>query len=96
MKLLHGSHDARAGIPWRGRFVRRRDRLMETFVGAGLMPVDRIVRKSLERLDPYALRKEALDRRLSPSEIGRALFHLNQRCYGPPRRKTEWQGIYDF
>ena len=43
------------------------------------MPVDRIVRKSLEQLDPYALRKEALDRRLSPSEIGRALFHLNQR-----------------
>ena len=63
----------------RGRFVRRRDRLMETLVGAGLMPVDRTVRKSLERLDPYALRKEALDRRLSPSEIGRALFHLNQR-----------------
>ena len=52
---------------------------METLIGAGLMPVDRIVRKSLERLDPYALRKEALDRRLSPSEIGRALFHLNQR-----------------
>ena len=52
---------------------------METLVGAGLMPVDRTVRKSLERLDPYALRKEALDRRLSPSEIGRALFHLNQR-----------------
>ena len=53
----------------RGRFVRRRDRLMETLVGAGLMPVDRTVRKSLERLDPYALRKEALDRRLSPSEM---------------------------
>ena len=71
--------DARSARRRRGRFVRRRDRLMETLVGAGLMPVDRIVRKSLERLDPYALRKEALDRRLSPSEIGRALFHLNQR-----------------
>ena len=71
--------DARSARRRRGRFVRRRDRLMETLVGAGLMPVDRIVRKSLERLDPYALRKEALDCRLSPSEIGRALFHLNQR-----------------
>ena len=71
--------DARSARRRRGRFVRRRDRLMETLIGAGLMPVDRIVRKSLERLDPYALRKEALDRRLSPSEIGRALFHLNQR-----------------
>ena len=71
--------DARSARRRRGRFVRRRDRLMETLIGAGLMPVDRTVRKSLERLDPYALRKEALDRRLSPSEIGRALFHLNQR-----------------
>ena len=33
------------------------------------MPVDRIVRKSLERLDPYALRKEALDPRRPPREL---------------------------
>ena len=63
----------------RKRFVRRRDRLMEVLVGAGLMPKDAGARKELEALDPYWLRREALDHRLESSEIGRALFHLNQR-----------------
>ncbi len=63
----------------RSRFVRRRDRLMELLVRAGLMPEDAKARKALEALDPYWLRREALDRRLEPGEIGRALFHLNQR-----------------
>ena len=63
----------------RSRFVRRRDRLMEVLVRAGLMPEDEKARKALEALDPYWLRREALDRRLEPGEIGRALFHLNQR-----------------
>ena len=63
----------------RNRFVRRRDRLMDVLVGAGLMPKDTGARKELEALDPYWLRREALDRRLEPGEIGRALFHLNQR-----------------
>ena len=63
----------------RNRFVRRRDRLMDMLVNAGLMPEDAKARKVLEALDPYWLRREALDRRLEPGEIGRALFHLNQR-----------------
>ena len=63
----------------RQRFTRRRDRLMDELVRAGLMPEDKRERKALEKLDPYFLRKEALDRKLEPGEIGRALFHLNQR-----------------
>ena len=63
----------------RSRFVRRRDRLMEVLVRAGLMPEDEKAQKALEALDPYWLRREALDRRLKPGEIGRTLFHLNQR-----------------
>ncbi len=63
----------------RSRFTRRRDRLMEVLVRAGLMPEDADARKALEGLDPYWLRREALDRRLEPGELGRALFHLNQR-----------------
>ena len=63
----------------RNRFTRRRDRLMEVLEDAGLMPEDEDARKALEALDPYWLRREALDRRLEPGEIGRALFHLNQR-----------------
>ena len=63
----------------RNRFTRRRDRLMDVLVGTGLMPKDTQARKALEAFDPYWLRREVLDRRLEPGEIGRVLFHLNQR-----------------
>ena len=63
----------------RDRFVRRRDLLMETLVQHGLMPADTAERKALERLDPYWLRAAALRHRLELVEIGRAIFHLNQR-----------------
>ncbi|MBK1638951.1 type II CRISPR RNA-guided endonuclease Cas9 [Rhodothalassium salexigens DSM 2132] len=70
---------ARSARKRRDRFIRRRDRLMETLIGAGLMPTDKTARKALEKLDPYTLRAEALKRPLAPEELGRALFHLNQR-----------------
>ncbi len=35
--------------------------------------------KALEKLDPYWLRVVALDERLEPYELGRAIFHLGQR-----------------
>src|SRR3546814_18929040 len=40
-------------------------------------------------LDPYDLRKRGLDERLEPHEIGRALFHLNQRRGFKSNRKAE-------
>lgn len=70
---------ARAERRRRDRFVRRRTRLMETLVGARLMPAEEKERKRLERLDPYWLRRAALDERIEPYELGRAIFHLNQR-----------------
>ena len=63
----------------RNRFKRRQTRLMETLIQAGLMPEDAKSRKRLELLDPYWLRRESLGHRIEPFEIGRALFHLNQR-----------------
>ena len=63
----------------RDRFLRRRDRLMETLIEHGLMPKDKTERKDLEKLDPYWLRAAALGQRLELPEIGRAIFHLNQR-----------------
>jgi CRISPR-associated endonuclease Csn1 len=63
----------------RDRFVQRRDWLLTLMVRHGLMPREAEQRKALETLDPYALRARALDERLEPHEIGRALFHLNQR-----------------
>lgn len=70
---------ARAMRRRRDRFLRRQKRLMETLIEAGLMPAEIADRKTLEKIDPYWLRAEALDRRLSLHELGRAIFHINQR-----------------
>lgn len=70
---------ARAMRRRRDRFLRRQERLMKLLVEAGLMPDDEPARKALEKLDPYWLRAAALDQRLDPHELGRAIFHLNQR-----------------
>ena len=73
----------------RDRFVLRRADLVAALVAAGLMPSDASERKALEALDPYALRAAALDRALTPHEIGRAIFHLNQRRGFKSNRKTD-------
>ncbi len=70
---------ARATRRRRDRFIRRRDKLMELLVEIGLMPADPEERKKLERIDPYWLRAAALNEPLPAHELGRALFHLNQR-----------------
>lgn len=73
----------------RDRFVLRRADLTTALVHAGLMPSGPSERKALEALDPYALRAAALDRALAPYEIGRAIFHLNQRRGFKSNRKTD-------
>lgn len=70
---------ARSARRRRDRFVRRQKRLMQTLIAAGLMPAGEAERKALEKLDPYWLRAAALDGRLEPHELGRAIFHLGQR-----------------
>lgn len=79
VSLAAARREARAARRNRDRFVRRRTRLMDALVEGGLMPSDKDERKKLEKLDPYWLRKEALDQRLEPFEVGRAIFHINQR-----------------
>lgn len=70
---------ARSARRRRDRFVRRQKRLMHVLIEAGLMPADDAERKALEKLDPYWLRAAALDGRLEPYQLGRAIFHLGQR-----------------
>ncbi len=70
---------ARSARRRRDRFVRRRERLVQVLVKAGLLPEDRKLAEELHKFDPYWLRAAALDQRLEPWEIGRAIFHLNQR-----------------
>ena len=78
--LTANRRDARSMRTRRARFVRRRKRLVETLAKAGLLPSDRAQRdKLMADMDPYWLRGAALKQSLEPYEIGRAIFHLNQR-----------------
>ena len=80
---------ARAMRRRRDRYLRRRASLMRKLADAGLMPTDPIEAKALEQLDPYELRSTALDERLPLHQLGRALFHLNQRRGFKSNRKTD-------
>ncbi len=60
------------------RRARKRDTLA-VLQEAGLLPQDSAELADAWDLDPYALRSAALDRRLTPIELGRALYHLAQR-----------------
>ncbi len=63
----------------RDRLLQRQQYLIATLVEIGLMPSDEQKRQALAFQNPYQLRKNALDHELDPHQIGRALFHLNQR-----------------
>ena len=73
----------------RDRYLQRRADLLDALVACGLMPPDENARKVVEQLDPYKLRTRALDRPLRPFELGRALFHLNQRRGFKSNRKAD-------
>ena len=55
----------------------------------GLMPSSPEDRRGLQKLDPWTLRAKGLDVELSPYELGRALFHLQQRRGFKSNRKTD-------
>src|SRR5690606_17755075 len=63
----------------RDRYLQRRSYLIALLADVGLMPRDERERRALVSLDPYRLRARALDESLLPYELGRVLFHLNQR-----------------
>ena len=73
----------------RDRRLRRKRELIKRLVRIGLMPDDKDKRKELEKLDPYRLRAEALDRSLAPHELGRCLFHFSQRRGFLSNRKND-------
>jgi CRISPR-associated endonuclease Csn1 len=73
----------------RDRFIKRRAALMAELVTMELMPKTEGDRKALEQLDPYALRAKALDEQVSQYELGRILFHLNQRRGFQSNRKAD-------
>ncbi len=72
----------------RDRYLIRRSRLMQALINSGLMPGNADERRELELADPYDLRAQALAKPLGPFELGRALFHLNQRRGFKSNRKA--------
>ena len=72
----------------RDRYLKRRTDLIDTLRVLGLMPADDDECRTLKRLDPYELRIRALDNPLKPYELGRALFHLDQRRGFKSNRKA--------
>ena len=81
--------EARAARRRRDRYIGRRSAFLEALVAHGLMPADTDEAALIAALDPYVLRAKALDAALTPYEIGRALFHLNQRRGFKSNRKAE-------
>ncbi len=81
--------NARSARRRRDRYIGRRAALLRTLMDAGLLPSDPSEAKKLELHDPYRLRAEALDRKLDPYHLGRALFHLNQRRGFKSNRKAD-------
>ena len=57
-----------------------------------LMPADDPARRAVAKLDPYHLRAKALVGELQPHELGRVIFHLNQRRGFKTNRKIDRAG----
>ncbi len=89
--------DARAQRRRRDRFKQRQAALLKHLVAGGLFPPEADVqaRVALEDLDPFALRARALHAALAPYEIGRALFHLNQRRGFKSNRRADRKSAED-
>lgn len=81
--------DARAMRRRRDRYLGRRSAFLDALVAHGLMPADADEARLIAARDPYILRAAALERPLEPFEIGRALFHLNQRRGFKSNRKAD-------
>lgn len=71
------------------RRARRKRRLRQALIAAGLYPADSAEQAALENRDPYELRACALREPLAPYEIGRAILHLNQRRGFQSNRKKD-------
>lgn len=87
--LAEDRRDARAMRRRRDRYLGRRAAFLRMLVAHGLMPADAEAAKRIADRDPYDLRRRGLTEKLEPYEIGRALFHLNQRRGFRSNRKAE-------
>ena len=85
--------EARSARRRRDRFKQRQRFLLNELQKAGLFPSDKSEQGELQKLDPIQLRAKALTEKLAPYEIGRALFHLNQRRGFKSNRKDRGDSV---
>ncbi|MBR4917160.1 MAG: type II CRISPR RNA-guided endonuclease Cas9 [Fibrobacter sp.] len=71
------------------RYLRRRKRLTDALIEFKIWPKDKNKRKSFCLFNPYDIRTRALDEKVTLDELGRAIFHLNQRRGFKSNRKTD-------
>lgn len=70
------------------RRARRKTRLLQRLIEAKLLPKSAEQQAALWLLNPYELRSRALTEKLTPFQLGRALYHLGQRRGYLSNRKT--------
>lgn len=87
--LAADRRQARQARRRRDRYIQRRTRLMHELVAAGLMPADEGARQTLKNCNPFELRARGIRERLEPHELGRALYHLQQRRGFKSNRKAD-------
>jgi len=80
--------EARGARKIHKRRNRRKERLKEILKDKGLLP-DGDDYEALMLIDPYSLRTEGLERKLTLHEFGRALYHICQRRGFKSNRKTD-------
>lgn len=61
------------------RYLHRRNQYLRSLVSCGLLPASETERQKLVSLNPWRLRSAAVETQLPLFEVGRALFHLQQR-----------------
>ena len=71
--------EARSARRRRDRYIQRRTYLLAELRKFGLFPESEEESKQLQLLDPLEVRSNAVNQKIPLYEIGRALFHLNQR-----------------
>jgi CRISPR-associated endonuclease Csn1 len=80
--LASSNMDRRAARLSSRGFERKRNRkvsLLVLLTRLGLAPIEQTARRQQAALDPYPLRKKALDHDLTATEFGRVLMNLNHR-----------------
>ncbi len=72
------------------RRAMRRDSMVRHLVNAGLFPATNEEQQALMNAEnPYRLRAIGLDMALTPHQLGRALFHINERRGFKSNKKTD-------